>query len=135
MAVAVATCATFRPSDRLAIVSVAFVSQALAAAHTAALPHQVTQSAGHHLLRPVDTEGVFVLPTEAHFALPTCHHSRRRIRRIVDQLTINPIQFFRSSGRINTPQTRSTHYATTSFLFLFFFNFFSLSLKKMNNYD
>lgn len=47
------------------------VAQTLGAAQTAALPHQVTQSVGHHLLRPVDAEGVFVLPTESHFALPT----------------------------------------------------------------
>ena len=47
------------------------IAQTLGAAQTAALPHQVTQSVGHHLLRPVDAEGVFVLPTESHFALPT----------------------------------------------------------------
>ena len=44
---------------------------AFTAAQAAALPHQVSQCAGHHLFRSVHTEGAFFLFAETHFALPT----------------------------------------------------------------
>ena len=65
---------------RWSVVVVTALLQGLVAAHAAALPHQVTQSVGHHFLGAVDAERVLILATETHFALATfTPHNNRPI--------------------------------------------------------